>query len=286
MKKYIIPSCIAALVMLIAVSLCLTLFHSLSDQSDDEIIKPKETANNCKETELLQQSAAHTTETSTATDAPEMIQTAEVIVRDVVDEVVLNIDDEEILIYGKQITYDGDKLKVWNKDYREGMLVYTGTFIIEGNALYEKPLCITPSNQNRIANYYYNTELIQMYVFISDTRDECDMACESICFDADTGITLKGFSGMFGLNIIPIRGGTVTFAYGQDLGVSGIVDQPTDITLTWEDQSLIVSSDGDIHNFTATGYRYEKPPASKKYKVTYTLEGETRYEPTIEVIDE
>lgn len=278
MKEHIIPACIAALLMLIVLSICLTFCHSSSDRSDDVDAKPKETTVKRIETGSSEQTAAYTTATSTVTEAPEVIQSVEVIVRDVADQVKLRVGDEELLVFGKQITYGGNVLDVESKNFFEGGTRYSNTVILEGNALYEKPLYITPCKQNWTASFYYQTELINMRTWVSDA--------EEICFDSDTGITLKGFCGDFGFTVTPVRGGTMTFAYGQDLTMYGMVDEPTDITLKWEGQSLSVSSGEEIHHFNVPGYKYEAPPAAKQYKVTYTLAGTSWYEPTIEVIGE
>lgn len=278
MKKHIILACIAALVMLVGLSVCLCFCHSSSDRSDDEDAKPKETTLKRIEAGSSEQTTAHTTEISTVTEAPEVIQSMEVIVRDVADQVKLRVGDEELLVFGKQITYGGNMLDIESKNFFEGGTRYSNTVILEGNALYEKPLYITPCKQRWTASFYYQTELINMRAWVSDA--------EEICFDSDTGITLKGICGDFGFTVTPVRGGTMTFAYGQELTMYGMVDEPTDITLTWEGRSLSVNSGEEIHHFNVPGYKYEAPPAAKQYKVTYTLAGEYRYEPTIEVIEE
>lgn len=281
MKKHIIPACIAALLMLIVLSICLTFCHSSSDRSDDEDTMPKETTIKRIEAGSSEQTAAHTTArttaTSTVTEAPEVIQSAEVIIGNVADQVKLRIEDEELLVNGKQISYGGNVLEVESKSFYEGGTRYDNTVMLKGNALYEKNLYITPCKQSWDASFSYNTELINMRAWVSDA--------EEICFDTDMGITLKGVCGDFGLVVTPVRGGTMTFAYGKKLGAFGEVDQPTDITLTWEGQSLIISSGEEIHDLDVYEYDDEASPTAKKYKITYMLVNEYRYEPTIEVID-
>lgn len=210
-------------------------------------------------------------------DLPETSQSVSLKVYKLTDKFEMRIAnhseyaDSKATINGKVITYDGNEMDIFASWYSEYNNQYECQYEIRGNNLYATPICITPPAQETEGQYHYSTDLVNLGARLT--------SADEIQFDGNNGITLRGISGDFVFTVVPVRGGPIEFAYTEFLGIKGTVNEPADITLTWDEEGLIVRSSEDLQGLGATTDRTfytdhmtVSDEVKNEYKVTFTKE--------------
>lgn len=219
-------------------------------------------------------------------DLPATKQSIALSISQIADKIEMRIAnhseyaDSKVVLNGKNITHEGTEIDIQSGySYEQGDR-YRCDYTITGNNIHATPICITPCAQEWVGSYSIEINDLTLGASVSNAKE--------IRFDINNGITIKHVEGEFIFVAVPARGGTIPFAYGQYLTVKGSVDEPSDITLKWDDERLIIESSTDIQGFGAStdGWFSENASAwadevKNEYRIKYISNG-IRYKAEIE----
>lgn len=235
------------------------------DDDDDRIDRPEITNK-----DFFEDHSEVTTSQWKDLESPSVEQEVKLSVSQIADQLELRIlnhseyADSTAFLNGQKITYEGNEMNIDTGLYSEGGDRFMCTYTIKGNNLYSTPISIVPAEQDWVGLYSFECDELDLGASLT--------VADEIIFDGLNGITLKNVSGEFFFDVSPVRGGPVPFAYGISLNVKGTVNEPSDITFTWDDEGLIIRSTEDIQYFCAS-----TTPGFMDYATTYAESAQKYY---------
>lgn len=174
---------------------------------------------------------------------------------DVSDKIELRVNNHSkyigavTTINGKNIATEGGSMNIRSDYYRESGSYYGGRYDLSGTDINNAEFQITPCKQDTLGIYSVTIGDFVMQIELMD--------CKSILFDRKNGITLKGVTGEWDLQVYPTRGDAIEVAYGECIKVNAISEETSDISFSWLKNGIKIEASEEISSLKAQSYPVE-----------------------------